>query len=909
MNVFKCLIVLTSISLASGGSISGHVCDTSGNPLVGATVMVVGTSFGAMSEPDGEYMIEGLAPGVYSIQARMVGMGERTVEGITVIEGMNTNYDFGGPEFMGYSLQPEVITPDPMSGRILVQREDLTVTDLPLEHTSVAIQVSGNVQQGCVKQVYSNPFDIPIETTYVFPLPDDGAVNKMSVYIGDRLIEGHVYQKEIAEDIYEDAVEEGRTAALLIQERPNVFTQELGNILPGDSITVEITYIAPVNRYENEFEVVFPMVVPPKYIPGNPIAEGERGWSNPTDQVPDADRVNPSVFPEGMRSGYDIDLTVAIDAGIPVHDVISVNHEIITEERSSLVSINLASVETIPNRDFVLRYNLNADPWQAGVLTTNTDTGGHFMLVLRPDADLSVETPAPREYFFVVDCSGSMSGQPMAVAKETMRNFLRNMNSEDTFQIIKFSNTASSFSEAPIPATRRNVNLGLAYVELMQGTGGTEMINGVRAALGYPEDSERNRYVLFLTDGQIGNENTILQEVRNTLGASTLLWSIGVGSSPNRHLLDGLAEEGRGNSFYVALQEDPGIAATRIKEQINCNYISNLAIDWGDLAVDDVFPEELPLLFPGEPLFIVGRYEGGGGARIKISGMIGDESWNERVRVELPFHDENNQAIASLWAREKIHQLERYILDSEDEISHNSVVDMITSTALTYQIVSNYTSFVAVSEEVRTDEQGNPINVEIPVNMPEGQSYRGTFGSSTGGLAPEAVGSTIITVADQRGMVLRDITSSVSVVSRDETRSMPVGSGSTTADHVSTNETFVSQERDQALTLRSGSTVSILSLITSSQSIDDASRIRIIELLLNAAADVYDNQSGVTDGMVIAQLTFLSDSNGCEVTIVQNFTESNEFEALLVERLSVLAIEDADLNGISIEVSIEFSSS
>ena len=908
MNQFKCLFVLTAIILASGGSISGHVCDTGGNPLVGATVMVVGTSFGAMTNPNGEYLIEGLQPGLYSIRASMVGMGERTAEGITVIEDMNAIYDFGGPEIMGYSLQPKVITPDPMSGRILVHRDDLSVTDLPLEHTSVAIHVSGNVQQGTVRQVYSNPFDVPIETTYVFPLPNDGAVNQMNIYIGNRLIKGHVYQKQTAEEIYETAIEEGRTAGLLVQERPNVFTQQLGNILPGDSITVEITYIAPVRRYENEFEIVFPMVVPPKYIPGNPVAEGERGWSNPTDQVPDADRINPSVFPEGMRSGYDIDLTVTINAGIPVHGITSVNHEIHTEEESGLVSVNLAYGETIPNRDFVLKYNLNSEDWQAGVITTNTDTGGHFMLVLSPDADLSVETPAPREYFFVVDCSGSMSGQPMAVAKETMRNFLRNMNPEDTFQIIKFSSTASSFSETPIPATRRNVNLGLAYVELMQGAGGTEMINGVRAALGYPEDSERDRYVLFLTDGQIGNESTVLQEVRNTLGASTLLWSVGVGSSPNRHLLDGLAEEGRGNSFYVALQDDPGIAAARIKEQVNCNYISNLSIDWGDLRVDELYPEELPLLFPGEPLFIVGRYEGGGGARIKISGMIGDENWNERIRVELPFHEDGNQAIASLWAREKIHQLERFMLDADDEDSQSNIVDMITSTALAYQIVSSYTSFVAVSNEVRTDEQGNQINVEIPVNMPEGQSYQGTFGSSAGGLAPSVIGSTVITVSDQRAMILRGVTSSVSVVSRDAVGTMPVSPGGTADVQASAAETFVSQERNMTRTLSSGSTVSILSF-ASSLNIEDGSRIRIIELLLNALAETYENQSEVTDGMIIARLTFLSITNLCEVEIIQNFTDSDAFEAMLVERLSGLVLEDANLSGGSIEVSIEFASS
>ncbi len=263
------------------------------------------------------------------------------------------------------------------------------------------------------------------------------------------------------------------------------------------------------------------------------------------------------------------------------------------------------------------------------------------MLVLKPEEDLSIENHSPREYVFVVDCSGSMSGQPIAVAKETMRHFMRNMSSDDTFQIIKFSNDASTFSEAPIQATRRNVNLGLAYVELMNGTGGTEMLSGVRVALGYPEDPEHDRYVIFITDGQIGNESRVLEVVRNSIGARTLLWSVGVGSSPNRYLLDALAEEGDGNSFYVALQEDPGIAASRISDQLNGAVIRDVAFDWGDLSISDVFPEEIPNLYPGDPIFIVGKYSRGGSARVKISGYIGEEEWSERFRVELPFHEDD----------------------------------------------------------------------------------------------------------------------------------------------------------------------------------------------------------------------------------------------------------------------------
>lgn len=878
--ILSMLVLISLTSLTQAGSISGYVCDDRGNPLVGATVMVVGTSHGAMTDASGEYLIEDLEPGEYSIQASMVGMSSRTIEGISVTENQITTYDFGEPAF-GSGSQNSIN--GAQSGRILVSRDDLTVTDLPLEHTSASIVISGNVQNAVVQQVYSNPFEEPIEAVYVFPLPSNGAVNEMMIYIGDQMIMGHVYESETASELYDEAIDEGRTAGLLVQERPNVFTQSIGNILPGDSVTVEIHYVAPLDEFEDEFEIVFPTVVGPKYIPGSPTSEGERGWSYPTEQVPDADRINPSVYPEGMRSGYDIDIEVNINAGIPIKEIYSVNHEIETIEDGNAITISLAEEDVIPNRDFILRYSLSTPDRESGLLSTNGDTGGHLLLVVKPEADLSNDSPTPREYVFVVDCSGSMSGQPIAVAKETMRNFIRDMNSDDTIQIIKFSNQASSFSETPIEASRRNVNLGLAYVELMQGSGGTEMLNGVRAALGYPEDPERDRFVIFLTDGEIGNEAAVLEEVRSTRGGRTLLWSVGIGSSPNRYLLDGLAEEGHGESFYVGLQEDPSTVATRIHGQVTGEYISNISIDWDDLPVMDVFPEEFPLLFPGEPLFIVGKYTGGGSGTITISGNVGEDNWIESLNVHLPYHEDENNAIATIWAREKIHQLERYLLDAQDSESEQTLIEQITETALQYQILSDYTSFVAISEEIRTDSHGNSMTVEVPVNMPEGMSYSGVFGSATGGLAPAAVGSTTITVSDARGIVYTGTSGS--------------------------SETFVSSDRDLSLPLESGASVSILSIVSSSSVLDEEDIADYASRIMNCAAEIYMNQSAVDDGLLILRISLTASGGTPEVTILQNFTDSSEFALDISEAIELLPLNVTLDRSVDLEISIEFASS
>jgi Ca-activated chloride channel family protein len=620
---------------------------------------------------------------------------------------------------------------DPDAGRLQVIGEEGVIGDLPLEHTSVEIIVSGPLQRATVRQVYGNPFTTPIEAVYTFPLPQSGAVDRMDMYIGERLVHGQIYERELAQQIYQDAIDAGQTASLLEQERPNIFTQTVGNILPGDSITIEISYVAPVEFDDGEYELVFPMVVGPRFIPGNPIMDSLMGWADPTDQVPDADRITPLVVPEGTRAGYDIDLSVVINAGVDVQQLESVNHEVRQViNRDGSAEVSLAPNDNIPNKDFVLRFTTATDRIEAGVLATNTNMGGHFMLIIQPDADVDRDDIAPKELFFVVDCSGSMSGQPMEVAKETVRQFVAGMNPDDTFQIMRFSETASSMSRTPLSNTEANIQTGIDYINAMYGSGGTMMIEGVRAAIGYPEDPERMRFVIFLTDGYIGNEAEILGELQATLGENTRLFSIGVGSSPNRYLIEGLSEEGRGHAYYVSLNEDPSDAVESIYQKINDPYLVGIDIDWGDLDVHDVYPRRIPDLYAGEPLVIVGQYDGGGSDRVTVSGTVAGSSWSTDFRVSLPERQSQNDVIATLWARKKIHELNREMYDQYGyEQYDQDIVDQITDVALDYQIMSKYTAFVAVSEEVRTDPDGNPITVEVPVNMPEGVSYEGVFGT------------------------------------------------------------------------------------------------------------------------------------------------------------------------------------
>ena len=607
-----------------------------------------------------------------------------------------------------------MVAPAEDYSRMVVMDDDGVVSDLPLEHTEAEITVEGSIQLVTVRQVYGNPYSHTIEAVYVFPLPESGAVYSMNMEIGDRTITGEIKERQEARMIYEEAISQGRTAALLEQERPNIFTQTVGNILPGDNIVIEITYAAPVGYNNGTWEVVYPMVVGPRFNP---------------DGVSDAGRITPEIVPEGTRSGYDIELSLNLNPGLPVREFESVNHAVSTEIRNDdRLFVKLSREREIPNRDFVFTYKTAGDDIGTGVVSHNGDLGGHFMLMLEPDAEVDPGDIAPKEIFFVVDNSGSMSGQPMEVAKETVRQFVRGMNPDDSFQIMKFSETASSMSREPLENTSSNVSRGIRYINSMSGMGGTMMIEGVRACVGFPEDPERMRYIIFLTDGYIGNEAEILSELRTTLGEHTRLFSIGVGSSVNRYLIEGLAEEGRGYATYIGLDQNPKSAVEDVFNKINNPYLVDIEIDWGNLDVTEVYPREIRDLYDGEPLVVTGRYGEPGRDRITIRGTLNGRSWERSVSVRLVTRG-GTEAADRLWARRKIHHLNRLVLDSGFRGKPaDGLVEQIIGVSLDYSVLCEQTAFVAVDSYERADGL-LPETIGIPVNMPEGVSYSGVFGS------------------------------------------------------------------------------------------------------------------------------------------------------------------------------------
>ncbi|NJR70686.1 MAG: after-VIT domain-containing protein [Synechococcales cyanobacterium CRU_2_2] len=598
----------------------------------------------------------------------------------------------------------------------------------PLKRTDVQADIQGNLSRVAVTQTFENPYDQPLEAVYVFPLPDEAAVDEMEIRIGDRIIKGDIKRREEAQKIYDQAVTEGRTAGLLEQERDNIFTQSLANIKPGETIEVTIRYTESLKFEGNRYEFVFPMVVGPRYIPAA--------------QVPDADSIMPPVLRPGQRSGHDIGVTVNINAGVPLKSVESTSHKIKVSELSresgresgrklgQIMQVQLTGGDTIPNKDLVLRYQVKGKETQATVLSQRDDRGGHFALYLVPAVDYRANEIVPKDVVFLMDTSGSQQGAPLAQSKTLMRRFINGLNPNDTFTIIDFANAATKLSEQPLANTVENRKRALQYVEALEANGGTELINGLNAVMDFPAaQSGRLRSVVLLTDGYVGNDEAAIAQVQKHLKPGNRLYSFGVGSSTNRFLLNRLAEVGRGTVQVVRQDEDPQPVVEKFLQQINRPVLTNIQVEWlGTGEKPMLYPPQAPDLFDQQPLVLLGRKADGQGGNVKVTGQLAGGRRYEQI-LDVGFGDrdlttQKNPAIAQLWGRSRIKDLMNRMYGGETTAG----IEAVTQTSLAYRLLSKYTAFVAVSEEVRVEPDGTRRTVQVPVELPEGVSYAGIFG-------------------------------------------------------------------------------------------------------------------------------------------------------------------------------------
>jgi Ca-activated chloride channel family protein len=604
-------------------------------------------------------------------------------------------------------------------GALLIRDPGRGLTqECPLKHTDVKAEITGFIARATVTQEFENKAADTIEAVYVFPLPHNSAVDDMTIQVGDRTIKGTIKKREEARAIYDAARAAGRTAALLDQERTNIFTQSVANIPPGGKVKVVISYLEQLPYQAGTYSFVFPMVVGPRYIPGNPVGRQAGGWADDTDRVPDASRITPQPALPGTRAGHDISVEVKLDAGLPLDSIYSSSHDVDVVRKSDRGAVvRLRNEATIPNKDFVLKYDVAGRSIQDALLTHKDKDGGYFTLILQPPDRPRAAEVTPKELVFVLDTSGSMSGFPIEKAKESMRYALDGLNPNDTFNLITFSGDTEILFPQPVPATAANLARARRFLDGRRGEGGTEMMKAIRAALEGSDQQGHVRIACFMTDGYVGNDEEIVAEVRRHPNAR--VFAFGIGTAVNRYLLDKMSEYGRGEVDYVSLNDDGSAAAKRFYERVRNPLLTDIRIDWGGLPVTDLYPAPVPDLFAAKPVAISGRFSAGAHGTLRLTGQLGGQPFSREIRVDLPQADARYPVLAQLWARAKVDHLMH--------IGADGARDEITKLGLAYRLMTPFTSFVAVDERI-VNEGGKTRRVETPVEMPDGVSYEGVFG-------------------------------------------------------------------------------------------------------------------------------------------------------------------------------------
>ncbi|HZE72501.1 MAG TPA: VIT and VWA domain-containing protein [Pyrinomonadaceae bacterium] len=603
----------------------------------------------------------------------------------------------------------------------------------PLKHTDVKAEISGFLSRVSVTQEFENPYQEKIEAVYTFPLPQAAAVDDMTMIVGDRTVRGKILRREEAQAVYDAAKAGGRVASLLDQERPNIFTQSVANILPGEQVKITISYVETLKYEDGSYEFVFPMVVGPRYIPGAPAA-GQGSGVSPAQQVPDASRITPEPAADGMRSGHDISLEVSLDAGLTIDTVASGTHVIdVARPDVSRARIKLKNDSAIPNKDFILRYEVSGRQISDALLTRRSSKGGFFTLILQPPERVTSEDVTPKELVFVLDTSGSMNGFPIEKAKDTMKLALDNLYPADTFNVITFSGDTRILFPEPVPATPENLSKAKEFLAASASYGGTEMMKAITAALDPSDAQDHVRIVCFMTDGYVGNDMEIIAEIQKHPKAR--VFAFGIGSSVNRFLLDKMAEQGRGEVDYVALNDDGSAAARRFHERVRNPLLTDISVDWGGLPVADVYPRRIPDLFGAKPVILTGRFTAAAQGTLRLKGKMSGRDFVREIPVNFPESEPQHDVLASRWARTRIDDLmAQDFSGAQRGVMKPELKETITNLGLEFRLMTQFTSFVAVEEMIVTDG-GQPRRVDVPVEVPEGVNRNTAYGVASYGRA------------------------------------------------------------------------------------------------------------------------------------------------------------------------------
>jgi len=619
-----------------------------------------------------------------------------------------------------------------MGGNLEAQLDGRTIS-LPVLKTDIEADIQGDLATVTVTQTFANPAEEPMHAKYLFPLNHGAAVFEMVMEVGSERIRAQIQEVKQAEATFAKAKSEGRAAALLKEHRPNMFTQDIANLMPGLPITTRLRYVQTVPKVDGEYELVVPLVVGPRFQPPHAGRPPAKGSDVPADVAPEPGVWEVEALPayppaHGVNLPAAIEpervaLSVRVDGGVNVQGVASRTHALEVQTLSERVrTAKLAAGRVIDNRDFVLRYRLAGVGTAAGLLGYRDARGGFFSLLIEPPAVPVEADVTPREMVFLLDCSGSMSGLPMDASKAFMVQALVKLRPTDTFRIIRFSDSATEFSEYPLPASKQNIAQGLAYVESLNGEGGTMMSSGIEQALAPPVPAGSVRLVTFLTDGYIGNEQEILALIKQRLNGARL-YAFGVGTGVNRYLLDEIGRAGRGFTRYMDPTEDVAEVAAELTERLQSPVLTDIEVEWGGLSPAGIYPAQIPDLFAGQSVRVQGRYARPGLYNLTVKGLVNGREARLPLTVKLPEHSGEGDAVALVWARSAIREAMNELSTPggpAEPPAFSAVKKRVTELGLEFSLVTKWTAFVAVSEQIYNADPASTKTRPVPLPMVKG---------------------------------------------------------------------------------------------------------------------------------------------------------------------------------------------
>ncbi|OPY63927.1 MAG: Vault protein inter-alpha-trypsin [Syntrophorhabdus sp. PtaU1.Bin002] len=603
-----------------------------------------------------------------------------------------------------------------LSPYFFVKSDDPAIDRLPLKSTSADVDIAGVIADVKVTQVYKNEGKKPIEAIYVFPASTRAAVYGMKMTIGKRVIEAKINKREEARRRYEEARDQGKSASLLEQQRPNVFQMNVANIMPGDEIKVDLKYTELLVPTDRIYEFVYPTVVGPRY--SNQSAEtspASEHWTK-----------NPYLH-QGEAPTYGFDIAVNIAAGLPIKEISSTSHKVNTSYSGPTVAkVALDKSETQGgNRDYVLRYRLDGNRIQSGLLLYQGGKENFFLLTMQPPKRVTNAHIPGREYIFIVDVSGSMHGFPLDISKKLLRNLIGSLRTTDRFNVLLFSGGNSVLSEESLPATPDNIRKAITLIERQQGGGGTELLPALKRALSLKKAEGVSRTVVIATDGYVTVEEEAFDLIRNHLGDANM-FAFGIGSSVNRHIIEGMAHVGMGEPFVLTKPEEADSKAERFRSIIQSPVLTQIKVKYNGFAAYDVEPVSIPDVLAERPVTIFGKWRGKPQGKITLTGISGEGKYTGTIDVSSAKPSKENSALRYLWARHRITLLSDYNKLRSDDRRINEVTEL----GLSYNLLTAYTSFVAIDTEVR-NTSGKPTTIKQPLPLPQGVSDY-----AVGGVAP-----------------------------------------------------------------------------------------------------------------------------------------------------------------------------